>query len=92
MEDQSFRGPSPARDLEEAVGQYGIYRAIMRVREPGRHLYMAVPLPVYDGILSDRSGQFVIWELSVDLLVFDEDRRRVVQWIESSSIAKSCDD
>jgi XisH protein len=89
---QSFRGSSPVRDLEEAIGQYDIYRAIMRVRQPGRQLYMAVPLPVYDGVLSDRFGQFIIAELGVQLLVFDPDRRSIVQWIESSAIAGSSDD
>jgi hypothetical protein len=88
---QSFRGSSPIRDLEEAVGQYEIYRAILRVRQPDRQLYMAVTLPVYDGVLSDRFGRFILSELGVRLLVFDQDRRRVVQWIESSNTAESCD-
>ncbi len=64
----------------------------MRVRQPDRQLFMAVSLPVYDGVLSDRFGRFIIAELGVRLMVFDQDRRRVVQWIESSDIAGSCDD
>jgi XisH protein len=91
VEVQSFRGSSPIRDLEEAVGQYDIYRAILRVRQPDRQLYMAVTLPVYDGVLSDRFGRFIIAELGVRLMVFDPDRRRVVQWNESSDIAGSSD-
>ena len=89
VEIQSFRGALPIRDLEEAVGQYDIYRAIMRVREPDRRLYMAVSVPVYDGVLSDRFGQFIIAELGVRLLVFDEAEGRIVQWIESSGTAGS---
>jgi hypothetical protein len=89
VEIQSFRGASPIRDLEEAVGQYDIYRAIMRVKEPDRPLYMAVSVPVYDGVLSDRFGQFIISELGVRLLVFDEAQGRIVQWIESSGTAGS---
>jgi hypothetical protein len=89
VEIQSFRCPSPIRDLEEAMGQYDIYRAIMRVREPGRQLYMAVSLPVYDGVLSDRFGQYIIAELDVRLPVFDEERGRIVRWIESSATAGS---
>jgi hypothetical protein len=89
VEVQSFRGASPIRDLEEAVGQYDIYRAVMRVRQPDRQLYMAVPLPVYDGVLSDRFGQFIVTELGVRLLVFDETQGRIVRWIESSDTAGS---
>jgi hypothetical protein len=92
VEVQSFRGSSPVRDLEEAVGHYDIYRAILRVRQPERQLYMAVPLAVHDGVLADRFGSFIIAELGVRLMVFDEDRRRVVQWIESNNTAGSSGD
>ena len=50
---------------------------------------MAVSVPVYDGVLSDRFGQFIIAELGVRLLVFDEAEGRIVQWIESSGTAGS---
>ncbi len=82
VEIQSFLGLSPVRSLEEAVGQYDIYRAILAETEPERHLYLAVPYPVFEGLLSERFGQFIVTRLQLRLVVFDEQQRRIVQWIE----------
>jgi hypothetical protein len=49
VEVQSFLSPSPVRDLEGAVGQFAIYRAILNKTEPARQLYLAVRREVYDG-------------------------------------------
>src|SRR5258708_30746102 len=42
VEIQSFLGRSPVRSLEEAVGQYEIYRLLLAATDAGRLLYMAV--------------------------------------------------
>jgi hypothetical protein len=81
VEVQSFLSPSPVRDLQEAVGQYDIYRAVLAESEPERPLYLAVPRRVYEGLLSERFGQLVVTRVGLRLLVFDEQQRRVVQWI-----------
>lgn len=82
VEIQSFLTASPVRDLEEAVGQFEIYRAILTESEPDRRLYMAVPKRAYGGIFSEVFGQFVLVQLKMKLLVFDETQERVVQWID----------
>jgi hypothetical protein len=60
VEVASFLSPSPVRDLEEAVGQYAIYRAILGETEPDRLLYLAVPHGVHESFLSERFGQLVV--------------------------------
>jgi len=87
VEIQSFLSPSPVRDLQEAVGRYDIYRAILRQTEPERQLYLAVPREVYEGLLSERFGQLIVTELDLQIVVFDDEQERVVQWIESSNTA-----
>lgn len=81
VEIQSFLNPSPVRDLQEAVGQYDIYRAILAENEPGRMLYLAVPVRVYEGLLTERFGQLIIRSLDLRVLVFDHQKENVVQWI-----------
>ena len=54
VEIQSFLNPSPVHDLHEAVGQYDVYRAILAENESDRSLYLAVPLRVYEGLLTER--------------------------------------
>ena len=81
VEIQSFLSPSPIRDLEEAVGQYNIYRAVLEETEPARTVYLAVPQRVHATLLSDPFGQLIIRRLNLRLLVFDEQQAKVVQWI-----------
>jgi hypothetical protein len=81
VEIQSFLTASPVRDLEEAVGQYSIYRAVLAESEPERLLYLAVPRRVHEGLLSEQFGQLVVSRLQLRLLVFDAHQERVVRWI-----------
>jgi hypothetical protein len=82
VEIQSFLNPSPVRDLEEAVGQYSIYRAVLGETEPDRRLYLAVPRRVFESLLSERFGQVIVARLNLQLLVYDEKEEKIVQWIE----------
>src|SRR4051812_2289680 len=43
VEIKSFLGDSEVDDLEKAVGQFVVYRAILAEREPDRSLFLAVP-------------------------------------------------
>jgi hypothetical protein len=87
VEVQSFLNPSPVRDLQEAVGQYEIYRTILEQTEPERRLYLAVPSVVYESLLTERFGQLIVTRLGLRLIVFDDEQQRVTQWIESSNTA-----
>jgi hypothetical protein len=82
VEVQSFLSPSPVRNLQEAVGQYEIYRLLMAQSDPDRQLYMAVSRSVYDGVFSEQFGQLVVTGLQLRLLVFNEVTEGVVKWIE----------
>ena len=82
VEIQSFLSPSSVRDLQEAVGQYEVYRAVLVETEPERILYLAAPRRVYEGLLSERFGQLVVNRLGLRLLIFDEEQEKVVRWTE----------
>lgn len=53
VEIQSFLNASEVRSLQEAIGQYELYRAVLKEVEPDRPLLLAVPRHVYNGILSE---------------------------------------
>jgi hypothetical protein len=82
---QSFLNPSPVRDLQEEVGQYEIYRTVLEQTEPEQRLYLAVPDVVYESLLAERFGQLIVAKLGLRLIVFDDEQKRVIQWIESSN-------
>ncbi len=81
VEVASFLSPSPVRDLQETVGQYSIYRALLAETEPERLLYLAVPQRVQDTLLAEQFGQLIVASLRLRVLVFDPDSVKVVTWI-----------
>jgi hypothetical protein len=85
VEIQSFLGRSPVRDLEEALGQYDVYRAVLEELEPDRRLYLAVTTQVHENLLSSRFGEFIVSRLRLSVLVFDDEQERISQWIEPSA-------
>jgi hypothetical protein len=82
VEVQSFLSRSPVRDLQEAVGQYEVYRTVLAETEPDRTLYLAVPRPVYDALLAEVFGRLIIDRLRLRVLIFDDEQQKVVQWIK----------
>lgn len=91
VEVQSFLSPSPIRDLQEAVGQYEIYRALLEEMEPDRRLYLAVPGRVQESLLSERFGQMILSRLQLQVIIFDELQGRILQWINSTVTEASSD-
>ena len=80
VEVQSFCSPSPIADLQQALGQYVMYRAFLAREQPDRVLFLAVPVGTYDGILTELVGSVMLTELAVWLLVFDPSSQEVVRW------------
>ena len=81
VEIKSFLSLSPIRDLHEAVGKYDVYRTLLLELEPERLLYLAIPKRAYEGLFSERFGQLILNRIQIQLIVFDEQQARIVQWI-----------
>lgn len=81
IEVQSFLSKSPVEDLHHAVGQYVVYRAVLRHEQPGRELFLAVPAGVVRaGILGELLGRLVTADCGIKLLLFHPITRRIVEW------------
>jgi hypothetical protein len=81
VEVASFVADSPVRDLQEAIGQFVVYRALLSRVEPERALFLGVAPGVYDSVLSEPLGQLVAAEVRLRVLVFDAQQQKVVRWI-----------
>jgi hypothetical protein len=81
VEISSFVADSPVRALQEAVGQFVVYRLLLSRAEPDRLLFLGVPEEAHDSILSEPLGEMVAAEVRLRLLVFDPEQQRVVRWI-----------
>lgn len=82
VEIKVFGGPSPVADLEQALGQYGLYRSLLKQKGERRDVYLAVAQDVYEDFLRQVTVTGVLPDQRVKLLVFEPDQAEVVQWID----------
>ncbi len=68
-------------DLEQAIGQYVLYRLLLNKVDPERELYLAVTDIIYDEIFSEPIGELVINDLPLRLIVVDPEQTEVREWI-----------
>jgi hypothetical protein len=82
VEIKSFAGPSLIDELEKALGQYGLYVALLDTIEPDRTVYLAVSEESYTNVFDTAAGRIVMEKLSVRLIVVHLGERKIVKWIE----------
>lgn len=72
VEIKSFIGPSEMQDLQQALGQFVIYRAALEASDqPERELLMAVAERVYFKLFSTVEGRALIGSERLRIIVFD---------------------
>lgn len=81
VEIKSFVGKSPINELENALGQYILYRNILEETEPERLIYLAIRKSTYQEIFSEPIGTLTIQKSKLYLLVFDDEKEEILQWI-----------
>ena len=80
VEVKSFVGASEMQDLERAIGQFVLYRAVLAEREPDRILYLAVPHFVLRDVFEQPIGELLFEKHLVQVVGFDPDEEVIVQW------------
>ncbi len=81
VEIKSFLSPSPVNDLENALGQYILYRDTLERLEPERILYLAIREEVYTDFFKEEIAQMVVENNHLKLIIFDVEKEEVVRWI-----------
>ena len=81
VEIKSFISRSQIDDLENALGQYLLYRSILKREQPERVIYLAVSTTVYDGILSSPVGRVAIEDYQLKLVIFEPNEAIIQKWI-----------
>jgi hypothetical protein len=79
---KSFLSSSPVQDLENALGQYILYRDGLMRSQPGRILYLAITELVYLDFFQEEIAQMVVKNNQLKLVTFDPEKEEIVQWIE----------
>jgi XisH protein len=82
VEIKSFLSPSPVQDLEQALGQYILYRDGLKRSGCDRTLYLAITEQVYLDFFQEEIAQMVVENNQLKLIIFDPEKEEVIQWIE----------
>ena len=62
------------------MGQYMNYKILMNVQDNRRKLYLAVPKQIFDRRFGQPGIRFICEQTGVSILVFDEEKKTIVQW------------
>lgn len=81
VEIKELRGRSVIVELEQAIGQYVLYRLLLNRLDPERTVYLAVPNRAYRELFAEPIGEVVINDLPMRLLVVDIENAEVEKWI-----------
>src|ERR671932_316531 len=81
IEVKSFLSYSVISDFHQAVGQVMNYRLILQREDPGRVLYLAVPLDVYESFFKLEFTQIAIADYRFKLIVYDIEQEAIALWI-----------
>jgi hypothetical protein len=71
VEIKGFLGDSETDDLQDAFGQYMLYRTVLGKVEPEREVYLAVPEQVVGQVFRRSLGALVREEFQIHLIGFD---------------------
>jgi XisH protein len=86
VEVKSFLGDSDMQELEQALGQFILYRTVLGQRDPDRMLYLAVPERVLQTIFEEPIGQLLQQQALIRLIGFDPTGEELVRWLPTISI------
>jgi XisH protein len=80
IEIKSFLGTSEINEFHTALGQYLNYRQLLRLLDPTRKLYLAVPLDTYNSFFSEEFPMMIVQEYAMMIVVYDQLEEEIVTW------------
>lgn len=81
VEIKSFVSSSEMVDLRDAVGQFVMYRAVLRQLQPDRTLYLAVRDITFNSLFEEPIGKLLIESENLNIIVFEAINEEIIRWI-----------
>lgn len=82
VEVKDFDGSQMMSQFEKALGQYNLYRSLLKILAPDRAIFLAVKKDVFEEFFQIPMIQLATNEDRVKFLIFDAAREEVTQWIK----------
>lgn len=80
VEVKSFVGTSAVADLRNAVGQYVMYRTVLRRLDPNRVPYLAIDSETAQTLFAEPLAEYLVEDEQVLLIIVDIAAERIVEW------------
>lgn len=80
VEVKSFLNASAISEFHTALGQFINYRTALKLKEPQRNLYLAVPLETYNEFFQLQFTITIMQEYQLKLIVYDVALEEIVRW------------
>ena len=81
VEIKSFASDSTISEFHMAIGQFITYRFTLRLSEPDRELYLAIPSTTYQDFFQRPLVQEIWKEQSLKLLIYNTQPPSINQWV-----------
>lgn len=81
VEVKVFGGASLVTDLQKTLGQYGMYRSLLRRVAPERSLYLAITQDIYQDFFQRPAIQAIVADHQLELFTFNPDTEEILAWI-----------
>jgi hypothetical protein len=82
VEIKSFLKSSNITDFHAALGQFLNYRLALKMIEPDRTLFLAVPNDIWDSFFQESFIQEAVKEYKIKLVVYNPVEETIVIWTE----------
>ena len=80
VEVKTFSSPSDIYDLERALGQYILYRILMKERDPERQVVLAVPIDTLKTSFRKRIFEIAVDQVQISMIGYDPDAEEILEW------------
>lgn len=81
VEVKSFINTSTVADFHLAIGQFINYRTALKLKDPDRKLFLAIPDNAYNSFFQKEFPRLIIQEYQLELLVYDIENEVILQWL-----------
>lgn len=81
VEIKTFLSPSEMADLQQAAGQFALYRLVLERIEPERELYLAVPQDVAGRVFRRTVGRLFVESRQIKVIGVNIESEEVAEWI-----------
>jgi len=81
VEVKTFGGRSFMRQLQQALGQYSIYRDMVEFTELDYELYLAISQRVYQQFFQGKAIEKIVKRHKLKVIVVDLKERKIIKWI-----------